>query len=398
MIGPVFARARGLIAAALLCGVALPSTSRGEVDSRFGVGAWADPTVPSASSRFAPWWTLATSSSRLSLQGLASGRNQSLDPRGFMLSGTTWLEPPAGTGREISTQVSQRERGPGGELTSVRSELRLHVLRPERGAWVGLGTEVNNGAVTHDVWPALAIGGWARRQRFFAVLDLEQSVGRTTLRAPRSSRSSSEPDTSGFAPPDTAAGIEKDATLTTARAALQWARGRLALESSAGVTLSRGADPRRWARALATYQVLDRVAVFASVGKGAPALHTFEPSDERHATVGVSLLEARAPLTPAALAAAPRVTYRLSRLHGGRHELTVWAPGAARVELMGDMTGWEPVALSRMKYIRWTTMLELSPGVHQLSIRIDEGDWGPLPGAPTAPDGYGGTVSQIVAE
>lgn len=381
-----------------LAALAAAAASHAQTESRFGVAAWMDPRVPNASSRISPAWFVAGPAASLSLQGVGSMRDQRMDPRAFMASGSVWMEKPAVNGREITVRFAHREHGPRGELTSVRAEYRQHVMRPLMGAWLGLGTEVNNGAVTHDVWPALAIGGWARRDRFLMIVDVAQSVGRVAL---RSSRARTAPDTGFVAPlPDSlrVPGEEKDATLTTARATVQWSKARVALESSAGVTMSPRANPMRWARLLATYQVSARMALFASVGQGAPALHTFEPADERHATVGLRLLESRAPLTPATLAVAPRVGYRITKLLDGRYELIVWAPDVERVEIMGDMTEWSAVALSRVGSARWSTVLRMSKGAHQVSLRLDDGEWVPLPGAPTAPDGYGGSVGVIVAE
>jgi hypothetical protein len=88
---------------------------------------------------------------------------------------------------------------------------------------------------------------------------------------------------------------------------------------------------------------------------------------------------------------------RLSRLDGERWALEIRAPGAARVEVMGDMTGWMPVALAAVSADRFRTALALRPGPHTVSVRIDEGPWMAPPGAPRAPDSVDGSSGVLLA-
>ncbi|HEX5829753.1 MAG TPA: hypothetical protein VFY16_02155, partial [Gemmatimonadaceae bacterium] len=62
---------------------------------------------------------------------------------------------------------------------------------------------------------------------------------------------------------------------------------------------------------------------------------------------------------------------------------------AHRVELMGDPTQWEPVALTRGPDGAWLFRARLRPGAYQVMVRVDGGPWSPLPGVPRVEDEAG---------
>ena len=73
----------------------------------------------------------------------------------------------------------------------------------------------------------------------------------------------------------------------------------------------------------------------------------------------------------------------------------VSAPGAHRVEMMGDITGWEPRALERRE-TRWELRLTIDPGAHHVVVRIDGGRWVVPANLARLDDELGGTVGLIV--
>lgn len=77
---------------------------------------------------------------------------------------------------------------------------------------------------------------------------------------------------------------------------------------------------------------------------------------------------------------------------GGRQTLRIRAPGAKKVELMGDFTAWRPVALSPSAGGWWTVTLPMARGVHQLNSRSDGGEWRVPAGLPELRDEFGGVV------
>jgi hypothetical protein len=78
-----------------------------------------------------------------------------------------------------------------------------------------------------------------------------------------------------------------------------------------------------------------------------------------------------------------------------RRTLRVRAPAAQRVEVMGDFTDWEPVALALTGDV-FTGSFALSPGSHRLVIRINGGDWRPAANTPAVDDDFGGRVGLLV--
>ena len=57
----------------------------------------------------------------------------------------------------------------------------------------------------------------------------------------------------------------------------------------------------------------------------------------------------------------------------------VRAPGARRVEVKGDFTDWQPLALTASGDGRYRYALGLPPGMHRFNLRVDGGEWG-VPG------------------
>lgn len=75
----------------------------------------------------------------------------------------------------------------------------------------------------------------------------------------------------------------------------------------------------------------------------------------------------------------------------------VVARGAASVELAGDFTSWEAVALSR-EGNSWRLAWPLAPGTYRCNIRIDGGAWVVPDGMVAARDEFGGEVGVLVVE
>jgi hypothetical protein len=71
------------------------------------------------------------------------------------------------------------------------------------------------------------------------------------------------------------------------------------------------------------------------------------------------------------------------------------APGATRVELMGDVTGWTPMALAR-RGDGWEMRLTMESGPHRVVVRIDGGNWIVPVNLPRMDDELGGRVGLIV--
>lgn len=90
--------------------------------------------------------------------------------------------------------------------------------------------------------------------------------------------------------------------------------------------------------------------------------------------------------------------FELAEAGDGRRVFRVRAPGASRVELMGDFTAWEPVALARGADGRWSVTLPLPEGLYRMNIRVDGGEWGVPPRVLVLDDEFGGVVGILEIE
>jgi 1,4-alpha-glucan branching enzyme len=73
----------------------------------------------------------------------------------------------------------------------------------------------------------------------------------------------------------------------------------------------------------------------------------------------------------------------------------VRAPGATRVEVTGDFSNWEPVALSRAETGEWSAVLQLTRGTYRFNVRIDDGPWIVPAGVSRLEDEFGGDVGLL---
>jgi hypothetical protein len=79
----------------------------------------------------------------------------------------------------------------------------------------------------------------------------------------------------------------------------------------------------------------------------------------------------------------------------GGVRLTLRAPNATHVEVMGDFTDWQPVPLARAGD-QWEATVRITPGSHHLLLRLDDGEWSPPTNLPRVRDGFGGIVGLLV--
>jgi hypothetical protein len=90
--------------------------------------------------------------------------------------------------------------------------------------------------------------------------------------------------------------------------------------------------------------------------------------------------------------------FRVNAAPGGEREIRVRSPGAARVELSGDFTLWEPVVLTAAGDGWWTARLRIAPGTYQVSVRVNGVRWIAPPGLVEVTDEFGGSAGILVIE
>lgn len=164
-------------------------------------------------------------------------------------------------------------------------------------------------------------------------------------------------------------------------------------------------DPTGWGSVSASLRVSERIALVASGGTYPLDLLQGFPSG-RFVSMGVRLTgPGSGPSPEFARSASELERDRLLRAGIGalgvrrvaqdRYELRLRAGGAARVEVTGDLTGWEPVAMRAAPDGWWTLVLDGAPGTYELTVRRDGGAWVVPAGLVERRDEFGGVSGLI---
>ena len=245
---------------------------------------------------------------------------------------------------------------------------RLHFDGAARGVWIGAGA----GGSSSDVWRPIAqadVGAWL-------------ATGAITLSA-------------GVLP------TRVDDTLRYTDAWLALRRDAAPLELSASLGARAGsnfptlpADDKVWGSVTATYSLSSRLALVAGAGTYPVDLTQGYPGG-RYFTVSMRLRSTRG-AAPAVVAepVAPVRRFGVTRLSSGATRIRVVAPTARRVEIAGDFTSWEPVALTLTNGV-WSVDLVIPGGAHEVSVRADGGAWVAPPGLVEVKDEFGGRAGAL---
>ena len=78
--------------------------------------------------------------------------------------------------------------------------------------------------------------------------------------------------------------------------------------------------------------------------------------------------------------------------------IRVRAPGAESVTLTGDFTDWQPVPMLRADGDRWEVTWPITPGVHRVNVRVNNGEWIVPRGLRVELDDFGGAVGILVTQ
>ena len=185
-----------------------------------------------------------------------------------------------------------------------------------------------------------------------------------------------------------------------AEASLDVRLARTVLMMRAGTRNAAYSGRERWTSVAVDAPLTRRTRVVAELANAASVPEQHLPS---HPFVRIGLQ-----LLPQA-SGAREVTERAR--DGERHEASVevlaGASGralrvrnvrAARLELMGDISDWQPVELVRDGASGWRFDGPIEPGIHHLLMRIDGGAWRAPPSLPTVESEFGQTVGLLVVE
>ena len=271
------------------------------------------------------------------------------------------------------------------------AQTRVHVHGDSTGGWLGAGTGASLYGKLWQPNTLLDAGAWAR-------------IRAMTMTVSLSSAAYSFRDSTGWLLPREGGGFDTTYVhrrvtgyVTDATGTLRWSTGVFDLDVTAGVRpIARYAGDREWAVLSVAAWVRPAAALVVSVGRQ-PENPLQNLAGLRYASVSVRLGE-RMRSRPAVPVEERAVATDFALIDGGSDTRTIYvrAPGARRVELASGFTTWQPRTLSRIGGDLWVLTLEIAPGTHDLSLRIDGGPWLPPPGLPAFDDEFGGRVGRLI--
>ena len=291
------------------------------------------------------------------------------------------LSPAFGVGRiEAAATGGGTLHQDGTRTGRYLGQLRLHASAPTRGLWLGGSAgEAWNGAA----WRRHVEGdvtAWMRRNDVTLLGTLRPVATGDSVRYT-----------------DATAMIRRDA-----------ARVELAVSGGFRSGAPSSDESRHgWASVSAAWWLAPQVALAADAGSY-PADYAQGFSDGTYLSLALRIAPRRRAWTRervipatdpvATRTAGSRSTARVEvvPLEAGRYMVRVNAPLARRVEVMGDFTEWSATTLTRSANGSWTMVARITPGLRQMTVRIDGGAWSVPVGASAEVDEYGAPVGVII--
>lgn len=293
------------------------------------------------------------------------------------------LSPALGVGRLEAAGIGGGTLHQDGTRTGrYLAQVRLHAIAPTRGLWVGGGAGQGwNGAVWRRILEG-DVTGWLRAYDVTLLGTIRPvAVAGDSIRYT-----------------DASATVRRDGV-------------RLELAASAGFrsgVQSLDETRRAWASGSAALWFAPQIALAADVGSY-PADYAQGFRDGSYASVSLRFAPGRRvwtraraiPVTDAVAvrtAGSPRSNARMEviALDTGRYTVRIYAPLARGVEIMGDFTDWSATTLTPATNGWWTLVTRMTPGLRQMTVRIDGGQWTVPAGAHAEVDEYGAPVGVIV--
>jgi hypothetical protein len=188
-------------------------------------------------------------------------------------------------------------------------------------------------------------------------------------------------------------------TALLARVSAQRTISRLTLQVTGGFLSTPTVRPIGFASTSAAFRLVPQLSLIATAGTRGSAMTSFgDPFQARpYVSGGLSLsVLAPAPSRGGANDHAHSVRASLTRRPDGDYVLVIRAPGAHRVRVRADFTDWVATDCNAERGGRWTIPSPIAPGVHRLTIRIDDGAWKVPADLPAAASEYGDTVGVIM--
>jgi hypothetical protein len=283
----------------------------------------------------------------------------------------------------------------GSDVQGLRYAALIDRRRLRTGEWLGLST--GGGSKGQNTRLQLGTGIWRSLSR------VEMEAGVVSSFVGYENREASHwgfyRDSLHWRDTTTYQSVDRSGLWHTAQTALRWRYGRVELTAIGGVTVGERIEPHRWAQAIMHLQASRRVLVMAAFGQRPAASLAFDPSARPQTMIGVQVAPWASQESAPPPSTVPRARSWLVRSVGdGLTKISVRCSSALRVELAGDFTDWAPVALTTTGRDVWETTVTIPPGLHQVQIRLDGGDWQVPPGLPSTQGEFAGAAGVLLIE
>ncbi len=291
----------------------------------------------------------------------------------------SWFVPLAPRVRaELGVSAGASQYASITSFSHSEAEARLHLMSAERGVWAGAsaGRSYFSGVPRNVV--VLATGFWLLRRDKTMFVSLDRSfIG--------------------------------DTGYSDMRASGRWRGSRLVLEGIVGARVwSRGGGRGVYGEGSAALTLGPEVALVLSAGRyptdavSGSIAGRYVTAALRVGTIPIRrpaphVLPVNEPVYTGSDGAVKASETRLTiQIRPDDVLLTVYAAGAASVEITGDFTDWQPVPLNRGDGDTWAGVFRMTAGIHRLNVRRDGGPWIVPTGAMRRPDDYDGEVGVFV--
>jgi len=292
----------------------------------------------------------------------------------------SWFTPLARHWRaELGVSVGASDYANIASFSHGAVEARIHLMDDVRGGWLGATVgRASFGAGARPV-TVLAMGLWV----FHGEVTLFASADRSLV---------------------------GDTAYSDLRSTARWRRARMLLEGTIGARVwSRGGGRGVYGEGTATWTLGRRTALLLSAGRY-PTDAVSGSIAGRYVTAALRLGAVSPRIrAPRALsinvhagssddASSDRARLEIQSRSDDEVSLTVYAPGAAAVEISGDFTDWRPVQLSRQAVESdvWVGTFRIASGMHRINVRRDGGRWMAPAGTTRSNDDYDGDVGVFV--
>ena len=414
------------VAIAVFCAALLVPSQRelaAQVASKIEAGQYTvnDGALPISALRLAPSVQFEFPYATLKARGAAFLSEQNLQLADGIVSGTFTSPTVYGVRAEMIGNASRAIDDRSLSTDQVDVQTRVHLRFNERGGlWVGGGVARPWRVAVFSAADISDVGGWAKlgsrtakfgmatftttftNFAFTKIASVHDSVSAQlscasggAVAADRIPLFPLRNESIGGSP------CERQSRFGDLEGSMHWELGSLELTAQMGRRFGDSydvtSDSRQWTSAMATIWLTDRIAIVGGGGRQ-PALPLRGLPARTFGMAGLEL--AYWPMSksavPVSLPHAPLVrSFEMKPGLGGMQKIVIRVSGVETVDVMGDFSDWTPLVVSRRGRDLWELSIPLSPGMHQINVRVDGGQWVAPPGMPTIRDSFGGEVGLI---